>query len=1385
MATLENLPELTPIPNVTAEWLAANPDVDVPVFESETVRFYFLLFEILKFIRTNPLYTYDTVNGTYSPNTANINDLTLLNVAREVDVEDATLVLAEANIVDDFFTTVIDQPVFNSQDHLRFRQYLMDWYTSQRALVTRSKKSVDPYQLPSKDLDDLFLGFGFDYSYVLDRNEKASLLYQLIRYYQSKGTPNVFSSILTFFGVINVTLSEWWLEVVKVGSSQQLYMRNRPIWTPFDKSDPDIYSQFSYLPFVQHDPHWYYDKDLSEERVWDLYNEIDNNPESENYGGYKNQITLPSITPYLTIDNKVRHSLMIPELAVFNRKGQDSFEYWCEYVLLWGGDATATPDVTASVTNTVLRIDGTDRVFNGTEWIDLNCLLPDELVMSEPTCASAFTQPRNITLNLSRLVPTTQYNQVTGLSEYVYEEFSFFETMLGAYYLLGLEYIPNLKRMTATDDSSLLPNLTVYEGTGQFLDIDPAGNYLIECTDTDTDWIWWKSEWRNLLTKLTDYQDTNGYFSYCVFIPKQLTDPEVNKYLYYTGEFAPFDSTHTYVDSTTGLTISIPNCRDGIDDIDYADVRNEYLDITARPTNIPISDTIMFGTDGTEHPESYWRYDDIVYSDDDGHYYLDAGKVDYHSARQERQRRLAILNQRFYSSFPGAYDNDTTDGIYRGWVYNPMPYLKATSPSLATALEYIAYDCGIANLRGEQKLKREKEKYFLSLSLYLKEIGLKNLIYLSNFLLGYALSDIIKQIIIFFKPFRARFKSFMTEYIIDDSLSDGSYVADHPYISKVNQIVPEDVNPQDAIHIRRTFPIVDYALSPYFDESYFFDVFFSKIKMTIDEHIYVTDDAIRTTHLLEHDDVSPYEQFGTMRAMDNDGAAISTVTIEEGGAIEVWENGTYITDLSKTVDGYGEDLLAYQDSTAIGTLFKSEGFYTVVGGGAADASLTQWTIDPLMKTLELEGPTLGANVLIDPTFADWREGTNYPYLYEWTALPEECLSQRTLNGVSIGANLTNPDGSQDVYVVQDFTAVAGDYLITLDFITSNLSEIFIAVRRSTDEWWTGSGWDSIQTFVAVESVRGQRTVKTMVMNVVTPSEYHFLEIHGGGVDNSVIGVFNCQVAPITAATVDRDLVYYIGAHGTNESMDYNFRYWDTTVEPLDSTSWEVDVTKTMGADYNLYADMVDSQYGPYCVKNELVSGTVSLYVSQTKSLAATTPYEASFYAKTINANTAKKHRIAVQNLTTSSWWRNASQDWGAGGTTTNAMMDATNSTYEKISMPFNTVGANNYDFTFVVDSVDEACIDRCFIRKYGIDAGEWAVIIPEFNISGSIDIQFLSYTGATLDSITITDKQVGPLVFNMTVASDPIFKIRFRPGGPTSGGTISGVEFRRIFTNEI
>ena len=223
------------------------------------------------------------------------------NLTRVLD----SIVKSDRAKIDTYFTNVIDQLAFNSEDWKRLRAFFIDIYSAHRAIATQASKISDPSNLSNDELDELFRSFGYPHSTILrdfDNNPlvtKLALFLNLVDLYKIKGTPRSILESLQFYGITKLDIYEFWLQMETPSS---LFFKGDVITgTSINPGSLDL----SYDLLTAGDPHWL----LTESQILAL-DQI-------------NDINLPSKTPYFAVVPIIEFG---SETPTFIRIVQDQYE---------------------------------------------------------------------------------------------------------------------------------------------------------------------------------------------------------------------------------------------------------------------------------------------------------------------------------------------------------------------------------------------------------------------------------------------------------------------------------------------------------------------------------------------------------------------------------------------------------------------------------------------------------------------------------------------------------------------------------------------------------------------------------------------------------------------------------------------------------------------------------------------------------------------------------------------------------------------------------------------------------------------------------------------------------------------------------------------------
>jgi len=180
---------------------------------------------------------------------------------------------------ENYFSVVLDQGIYNTDDYLKFRTFLIYWYAGFKTLNYEEKTKSD-IDIVDKDL--LLQSLGYTLYYLHNDANKKILSTTISDLYSIKGSPLSIQQAFTLLGLNNFTIYEYWLYVSSDNTT--LYLQPEAITdtslvTSFDNAYNFLTKSLSSV--TVDDPHWYYTE-----------SEIISINDSEPLG-------LPSLTPYI------------------------------------------------------------------------------------------------------------------------------------------------------------------------------------------------------------------------------------------------------------------------------------------------------------------------------------------------------------------------------------------------------------------------------------------------------------------------------------------------------------------------------------------------------------------------------------------------------------------------------------------------------------------------------------------------------------------------------------------------------------------------------------------------------------------------------------------------------------------------------------------------------------------------------------------------------------------------------------------------------------------------------------------------------------------------------------------------------------------------------
>jgi len=242
-----------------------------------------------------------------------INDLwKIYNVIQDddsSDLNDSLIALAksEHGKTNELFKNTIDLTCFNTNDYKRLRSFLTVWYASLKTITSTQSKVSDPFSLPDEHLNELFRSFGYHYADGINlpgatSKDKVNLFLDLVNLYKIKGTPRSIVEILSYYGLTEIDIFEYWLEKSTIDN---LHFKGKII-IPGTIHTSDL--SVSYENMILNDPHWFLNKS-------NILTSFDNN-----------KINLPSKTPYFSIRPGYKVSYINSFMNIIARKARDQYE---------------------------------------------------------------------------------------------------------------------------------------------------------------------------------------------------------------------------------------------------------------------------------------------------------------------------------------------------------------------------------------------------------------------------------------------------------------------------------------------------------------------------------------------------------------------------------------------------------------------------------------------------------------------------------------------------------------------------------------------------------------------------------------------------------------------------------------------------------------------------------------------------------------------------------------------------------------------------------------------------------------------------------------------------------------------------------------------------
>jgi hypothetical protein len=201
------------------------------------------------------------------------------------------------------FNDNIDLTCYTTEDYKRLKKFLVPWYASLRSFSSTMANATDIRSLPEDHLNELISSFGYvDSLSELTKPNKINFFYDLINLYKIKGTPESIERVLSFFGIIDVDVMEYWLQY---DDNYDLIFKPTMVSNYSTQSSEVL--NFDHI--TNNDPHWR----LSKDQINNLF--------------LNNKIAFPSKTPYFGLKPTVQLSGSIENsgLAILSKIIQDMY----------------------------------------------------------------------------------------------------------------------------------------------------------------------------------------------------------------------------------------------------------------------------------------------------------------------------------------------------------------------------------------------------------------------------------------------------------------------------------------------------------------------------------------------------------------------------------------------------------------------------------------------------------------------------------------------------------------------------------------------------------------------------------------------------------------------------------------------------------------------------------------------------------------------------------------------------------------------------------------------------------------------------------------------------------------------------------------------------
>lgn len=226
----------------------------------------------------------------------------------DLDSNLKVIVQGDKTLVNNWFIKALDQGNFATDDYKRLRDFLIDWYSSFRSIVTTQRNASNIWSLPLEHLYEFFRSFGYNYpENIIGQRSAAAFFLDLVNLYKIKGTPEAMVSIMEYHDVYSADVVEYWLEKAITG---ELVFIGKSTLRGQTSSENLPEKIVSFSTMTSSDPHWM----QTESEINALIS--------------ANKIALPSPSPYISVRSQLSLSRATLTASILRRRAENQYYLW-------------------------------------------------------------------------------------------------------------------------------------------------------------------------------------------------------------------------------------------------------------------------------------------------------------------------------------------------------------------------------------------------------------------------------------------------------------------------------------------------------------------------------------------------------------------------------------------------------------------------------------------------------------------------------------------------------------------------------------------------------------------------------------------------------------------------------------------------------------------------------------------------------------------------------------------------------------------------------------------------------------------------------------------------------------------------------------------------